>query len=261
MAINAKNKPGCPCCQCECGNGELYPKFTRIKVTISGLPASYSISYGYDFSGDALYGTYTASGLKYWFGTFTIGGLDDLNGTHFFDVPNGEDNCLEQEGYETGLIDTKVFDFIDRSYSLDFYESDCDFSLNENDAWYAQVRIELYRFADERYRVKLVFEDEAAPDLLEESKRQSYELRACQNLGCGNDFDATKNLTFSQLPDDGSNINEYDCDNVPTYCKDGNILGFIGIGDLYVPLEDCAFNSKADDCFVDHGNILAEITN
>lgn len=262
MPINAKNKPGCPCCQCECADGTLYPKFTRIKVVISGLPASYSYTVAYDFEGTLRWGSLDAVGGKYFYGTITINGLDDLNGTHFFDVPHTPENCLEQEDYETGLIDSVLFDFIDGSHSMDAYTDTCEYLATVDDAWYGQGKIELYRFADERWRIKLSFEYEQTSDLDYQFLRRQYFLYGCQNLGCGNDFDATQDLTFDFLPDDGSNYNTgLDCDNTQKKCNTGKIWGNTGDPINYEYIDECDFDPMPNDCLVEHGTISAEITN
>jgi hypothetical protein len=84
MPINAKNKPGCPCCQCECDNGTLYPKFTRIKVVISGLQATYNWLIEVDVGTPGVIGRIRGS----------VTGADDLNGSYFFDIDHTEENCI-----------------------------------------------------------------------------------------------------------------------------------------------------------------------
>jgi hypothetical protein len=86
MGINAKNKPGCPCCQCTCPDGEtLYPKANKIKIEISGLADSHSfVSY------EAAIG-----GFYEYIGDVT--GISDLNGTYFVDIDVTEENCIDDD--------------------------------------------------------------------------------------------------------------------------------------------------------------------
>jgi len=67
-----KNKPGCPCCDCDCpDDGPSYPKFSLIRIVISGLSASYDYynETQYDFG---LVQTHEG----------TVTGLDAANGTY-----------------------------------------------------------------------------------------------------------------------------------------------------------------------------------
>ena len=67
-----KNKPGCPCCDCTCpDDGPSYPKFSTMRIVISGLAASYDYynESQYDFG---LVQTHEG----------TVTGLDAANGTY-----------------------------------------------------------------------------------------------------------------------------------------------------------------------------------
>lgn len=171
MPINAKNKPGCPCCQCECADGTLYPKFTRIKVTISGLKSSYTWKSG---KVEASGGTIATS---------TITGLDDVNGTHFFDIDHTEENCVDEEAYPISPITTQFT--AERAYEEVTYDGSCNVTgtLSGTETIYFDITI--------TKDGPTFFAISAGISPGPGTPETTFDLVGCQDLACENDFDAT----------------------------------------------------------------------
>lgn len=237
MAINAKNKPGCPCCQCECENGELYPKFTRIKVTISGLKASYTWKNGVVYSPGG--GTIATS---------TVTGLDDINGTHFFDIDHTEANCVDEEAYP--ISPTIVTFEAERAYEEVTYDENCDVTgtLSGTETIYFDITITKDGPA--------FFSIGAQVSGGMGTPQTGFDLVACQELACENDFDAT--LSAGTENADGSPCS--DGQFVVKYCSTGLSIVY--------PYNQCSggtycSETVADESYTDDvgATILAEITN
>jgi hypothetical protein len=237
MPINAKNKPGCPCCQCECDDGTLYPQFTRIKVTISGLKSSYTWKNGVVYSPGG--GTIATS---------TITGLDEINGTHFFDIDHTEGNCVDETAYP---ISPTIVEFeAERAYEEVSYDGDCNETgtISGTETVYFSISVQ----KDGPTFFSIAAQMSPGPGTPE----TGFDLVACQDLACDNDFDATV---------DAGNTNG---DGSP--CSDGQFaVKYCGTGlSLVYPYNQCSggtycSETVADDDWQDDtgATILAEITN
>ena len=174
MPINAKNKPGCPCCQCECSDGTLYPKFTRIKVTISGLKSSYTWKNG------VVYPFPTVGGV---IATSTFTGLDDINGTHFFDIDHTPENCVDEGAYP--ISPTIALFEVSRDYEEVTYDENCDVIGTLSGTEIAYFAITITKDGPSFFSIGAYMKPE------ESDYQTGFDLSACQELACENDFDAT----------------------------------------------------------------------
>jgi hypothetical protein len=212
MPINAKNKPGCPCCQCQCENGELYPKFTRIKVVISGLQASYDFVSQYQFIG----GTTKREG--------TVTGLDALNGSHFFDIDHTEENCIyddpENPVQSQGSVDFEIYyDYEDESFL-----TNCTPVGTTTGSLIGTATIGLGKIAASYFLATIVVNDFT-----------DTQLRGCQAVACENDFNPTQNGSFSPIP---ANILPDGPATTDQYCSNGKI---------WLSVEDGPFSGNDGD--------------
>lgn len=237
MAINAKNKPGCPCCQCECESGELYPKFTRIKVTISGLKASYTWKNGVVYSPGG--GTIATS---------TITGLDDINGTHFFDIDHTEDNCVDESAYPISPITTQFT--AERSYEEVTYDGSCNVTgtLSGTETIYFDITV--------TKDGPTFFAISASISPGPGTPETGFDLVGCQDLACENGFDATIDAGGTK----GGGTPCSDGKFVVKYCSTGLSINY--------PYNQCSggtycSETVADEDYSEDGgaSILAEITN
>lgn len=235
MPINAKNKPGCPCCQCECADGTLYPKFTRIKVTISGLKSSYTWKSG---KVEASGGTIATS-------TFT--GLDDINGTHFFDIDHTPENCVDEEAYP--ISPTIALFEVSREWEEVTYDGDCDVVGTLSGIETAYFAITIFKDSPTFFSIGAGMKPE------ETNYETTFSVDACQELACENDFDATVSAGTENA--DGAPCS--DGQFVVRYCDTSGAPG------LYKACDGGTYcgNTVATGGYTDDAGatILAEITN
>jgi hypothetical protein len=202
MPINAKNKPGCPCCQCECDNGTLYPKFTRIKVVISGLQAAYDWLIEVDVGTPGVIGRIRGS----------VTGADDLNGSYFFDIDHTEENCIYDDPENpTQSPVNQEFEIYNDWEVEETYLTDCS-NPNASTTTGSEIMTVLIGVG------KL----QASYFLASIASSNSFGglMAGCQAVACENDFDPTQNGSFSPIP----------TNNLPNgpatssqYCSNGKI--------------------------------------
>ena len=237
MPLNLNNKPGCPCCQCECADGTLYPKFTRIKVTISGLKSSYTWKNGVVYNPGG--GTIATS---------TVTGLDDINGTHFFDIDNTPENCIDEDAYP--ISPTIVLFEVSREFEEVSYDENCDVTGTLSGTEIAYFAITITKDGPSFFSIGAYMKPE------ETDYQTGFDVSACQELACENDFDATVSAGTENA--DGSPCS--DGQFVVRYCSTGLSINY--------PYNQCSGGTYCsetvadDDYQIDSGaTILAEITN
>lgn len=223
----------CGCCEpelCSCaGTGPDYVGFDQIKVTISGLPSSLAYSKGV-YRNPSCPGT---PSLGYFFADHDILGLDALNGTHFFDVPHyTPSKCIDNTAdilpgqffpYEVDGVEFSI----DKAISGQFYNSStcvpASFSTSQTDT--LKFRIIVFKLSANHFRVTargLFYSDGTSTAVCTGIGTGSAidilpSIRACQNIGCSNEFDALTD--FSELGPGGWDEGEIS----GTFCKDGLI--------------------------------------
>ena len=239
MPLNLNNKPGCPCCQCECANGTLYPKFTRIKVTISGLQASY----------DWL--LETGVGIPGVLGRIrgVLTGLDECNGTYFFDIDHTEENCIydDPENPTQSPVVQEVEVYNDWE-TEETYLTDCTTTGGSSvGSEIITVTIGVGKIAASYFLA-----DITATGVF------NTQLRGCQALACENDFDPTQNGSFSPIPKntlpDGPATSSQYCSGGKIWLSVAKIAG-AETGDPF----NCGDYEFEGASYIEAGTILAEL--
>lgn len=239
MAINAKNKPGCPCCQCECENGELYQKFTRIKVVISGLQASY----------DWL--LETAVGIPGVIGRIrgTVTGLDECNGSWFFDIDHTEDNCIfdDPENPTQSPVNQEVEIYNDWEVEETYSGLCVSYGAGGTGSEIMTVLIGVGKLQASYFLASIAT-----------SGGFNTQLRGCQAVACENDFNPTQNGSFNPIPTntlpDGPATSSQYCSNGKLWLSVAKIAG-TETGDPFV----CGDYEFEGASYIEAGTITVEL--
>jgi len=252
-----KHGPGCPCCSVNCpceGEDPSYVGFKRVQVTISGLADTISYSVG-----RVTFSTVGGCGplsLGYFFGDHVVSGLSALNGTHFLEVPYLANYCIDNEADAT--VDELLFT-VTKTLNGGFYHLDtCASSVPVNRTDDFLVRLRLVRITDNHYRVNLqglLAPPGAGFTQCETLYLAPIGLLACQNLGCGNEFDALESYVaeeYSVLDLANSEVLSNLCGNVTNMCNAGMIYAHTGTSDR------CGFVGTGH-CPQHIGGIFAEV--
>ena len=206
-----KNKPGCPCCDCTCpDDGPSYPKFSTIRIVISGLDASYDY---YNESQGDLGSVRTHEG--------TVTGLDAANGTY-----------LIREELEATMNAGCIVDG-EESYPIEVYEEEftlyftetvethepvapCDDPFDTTVILYEETfRLVVTKEGPHWYLVRLFGFGLADP----EGDLFGFGLSGCQVFACENNFDAATNGTLT----DSQRLHVTEDEGGPYECSDGDI--------------------------------------
>lgn len=240
MPINAKNKPGCPCCQCECANGTLYPKFTRIKVVISGLQASYDYLFEAPTADVNVLGRYRG----------TLSGLDGCNGSWFFDIDHTEANCIydDPENPTQSPVIQEVE--ITNEWTLeDAYYSDCSGSAtptSDSETIYAAIGLG-------KLQASYFLADITLTTVW------SGQLRGCQVVACENDFNPTQNGSLNPIPKNtlpnGPNTSAQHCSNGKIWLAVARYDPNLETGDPFI----CGDYEVEGASYIEAGTISVEL--
>ena len=238
MAINAKNKPGCPCCQCECADGTLYPKFTRIKVVISGLQASYDYLYETGVGIPGIVGRIRG----------TVTGLDECNGSWFFDIDHTEDNCIydDPENPTQSAVNQEVEFYNDWEVEETYYTDCTTTGTGSTGSEIITAFIGVGKIAASYFNAGI------------SASGGVTQLRGCQAVACENDFDPTQNGSFNpiptnSLPDGPATTSQY-CSNGKLWLSVAKITG-TETGDPFV----CGDYEFEGASYIEAGTISVEL--
>lgn len=199
-----KNKPGCPCCACICPDEVTgYPRFSTMRIVISGLGASYD--YYNELSG--IFSTRTHDG--------TVTGLDAANGTYILRseleatmnvgcVVDGE------ESYPVGVYEEEFTLYYTEEITTYPLGGPCDTPLDTTVILYeVTFRLQVLKEGPHWYSVRLFTVNNPAL------------LSGCQAFACENNFDAT---TDGTLTDSQKEHNEFSFPDIAgELCSDGDI--------------------------------------
>jgi hypothetical protein len=213
-----KNKPGCPCCDCTCpDDGPSYPKFSTIRIVISGLDASYDYynESQWDF-GQVQTHDGTVTGLDAANGTFLI--REELEATmNAGCIVDGE------ESYPIAVYEEE-FTLYDTATRTRYYNFDCDpavpaapfdpvvETINYDRPFYLRVTKEGAHW----YKVRLIGTGAG----LGTGGEGGMKLTGCQVFACENNFDAATDGTLSDdQKEHGLGFDEAEAE----LCSDGDI--------------------------------------
>ena len=209
-----KNKPGCPCCTCQCpDDGPEYPRFSTIRVEISGLGSSYDY-YNETFSG---FGTViTHEG--------TVTGLDAANGTYLIVAelePGLNFGCIV-DGDETYpvLVYEEEFTLYYTETVTSYPNFDCDptvpFHPTVTVITYEETfKLTVTKEGDHWYKVALYGAGAGAPG----GGLLGFLVTGCQVFACENNFDASTDGTLT----DSQRLHLQVSEGGPVPCSDGDI--------------------------------------
>jgi hypothetical protein len=213
-----KNKPGCPCCLCQCPDeGIEYPKFSLIRIEISGLAASYDY---YNESQWDFGQVETHDGVAE--------GLDAANGTY-----------LIREELEA-TMNAGCIDDANTSYPIGVYEEDFTIYFTETRTRYwnfdcepddpgdpfppdvdvvtyeREVKLQVLKEGAHWYSVRLF----GLGAGLGTGGAGGMKLSGCQVFACENNFDAATDGTLT----DSQKEHGISFDEAATeLCSDGDI--------------------------------------
>jgi hypothetical protein len=232
-----KNKPGCPCCDCTCPDeGPSYPKFSTMRIVISGLAASYDY---YNESQWDFGQVQTHDG--------TVTGLDAVNGTYIISSELGETlnaGCIDDSNTSYPiLVYEEEFILYHTDSRTRYFNFDCDPDpgqpfppVTATVEYENEIHLRVWKEADHRYRVTLT--GQGTPQVT----GGEMLLSGCQNFACENNFDATTDGTL------GPSVRDHSIDGAgPWPCSDGDIW--------FVPF---SFSDESSSTICGIGRVFAE---
>lgn len=208
MSIRKKNNPGCPCCFCTCPDEVTeYQRFTRFRIEISGLAASYDYynETQWDFG---------------WVQTHegTVTGLDAANGTYIIEYDSANAGCIVDDpgaSYAV-IIYEEIFTLYYTETRTRYFNFDCDPDVPaelpegvEEITYEVEFKLVVTKEGEHWFRVQLF------------TVNGRTLLSGCQVFACENGFDATQNGTLTDSQKEHNALSFPDIDG--ELCSDGDI--------------------------------------